>query len=61
MSNGTGPSQVLIIRHGEKLEDPSGGEDGGPDLSIRGSSRAAALYSRPRPPISPARLRRAAR
>jgi hypothetical protein len=45
MSNGAGPSLVLIIRHGEKLGDPSTDQSGGPDLSIRGSSRAAALPS----------------
>jgi hypothetical protein len=45
MSNGTGPSQVLIIRHGEKLGDPSADESGGQNLSIRGSSRAAAIPS----------------
>jgi hypothetical protein len=45
MSTSTGPDQVLIIRHGEKLGDPSSDEGGGPDLSIRGSARAAALPS----------------
>ncbi|HZY86891.1 MAG TPA: hypothetical protein VFE78_18805 [Gemmataceae bacterium] len=45
MSNGAGPSQVLIIRHGEKLGDLSSEGSGGPDLSIRGSARAAALPS----------------
>src|SRR5580698_9315524 len=45
MSNTTGPNLVLIIRHGEKLGDSSSDEDGGPDLSVRGSSRAAALPS----------------
>jgi hypothetical protein len=39
------PAQVLIIRHGEKLGDASDDKDGGPDLSIRGSARAAALPS----------------
>ena len=39
------PAQVLIIRHGEKLGDASGDKDGGPDLSVRGSARAAALTS----------------
>ncbi len=38
------PAQVLIIRHGEKLGTTSD-KDGGPDLSIRGSARAAALPS----------------
>src|SRR5262245_60443002 len=37
------PAQVLIIRHGEKLGDPAEEQDGGPDLSVRGSARAAAL------------------
>jgi hypothetical protein len=41
MSNG--PSQVLIIRHGEKLGDPKKDDDGGRHLSIQGSARAAAL------------------
>jgi hypothetical protein len=45
MSTGSGPNHVLIIRHGEKLGDPSTDESGGPDLSIRGSTRAAALPS----------------
>lgn len=39
------PAQVLIIRHGEKPGDPSDDKEGGPDLSVRGSSRAAALPS----------------
>jgi hypothetical protein len=42
MSN-SGPSQVLIVRHGEKLGDPSDDKIGGSDLSIKGSARAAAL------------------
>ncbi len=33
----------MIIRHGEKLGDSSSDKDGGPDLSTRGSARAAAL------------------
>jgi hypothetical protein len=37
------PSQVLLIRHGEKLGDPANDESGGHNLSIRGSARAAAL------------------
>jgi hypothetical protein len=45
MTTSTGPAQVLIIRHGEKLGDPANDDDGGPDLSIRGSARAAALVS----------------
>src|SRR5687768_11876740 len=40
-----GPKQVLIIRHGEKLGDPKKDDDGGNNLSIRGSARAAALPS----------------
>jgi hypothetical protein len=48
----TYPTQVLIIRHGEKLADASDDKDGGPDLSIRGAARAAALPSlfAPTPP-----------
>jgi len=45
MSTNTLPSQVLIIRHGEKLGDPKKDDDGGRHLSIRGSARAAALPS----------------
>jgi hypothetical protein len=45
MSTWTGPSQVMIVRHGEKLGDAGSDKDGGPDLSVRGSSRAAALPS----------------
>lgn len=41
----TGPNQVLIIRHGEKVGDPKKDDDGGNNLSIRGSARAAALPS----------------
>ena len=37
------PAQVLIIRHGEKLGDAADDKDGGPELSVRGSARAAAL------------------
>ena len=39
----TGPSYVLIIRHGEKVGNPKKDDDGGNDLSIRGSGRATAL------------------
>jgi hypothetical protein len=39
------PDTVYIVRHGEKLGDPSNEKEGGPDLSIRGSSRAAAIPS----------------
>ena len=45
MSTNTGPGQVLIIRHGEKVGDPKKDDDGGRHLSIRGSARAAALPS----------------
>ena len=45
MSLSTGPSQVLIIRHGEKVGDPKKDDDGGNDLSIQGSARAVALPS----------------
>src|SRR5579863_432034 len=38
-----GPSLVMIIRHGEKLGDSSSDKDGGPNLSMRGSARAAAV------------------
>lgn len=38
------PLVVVIIRHGEKPGDPDG-NDGGPNLSILGSARAAALPS----------------
>jgi hypothetical protein len=41
----SGPSMVYLIRHGEKLGDPKTDSDGGPDLSIWGSARAAALPS----------------
>ena len=40
-----GPKQVLIIRHGEKVGDPNKDDDGGNNLSIIGSARAAALPS----------------
>lgn len=39
------PSMVMIIRHGEKPGHLSKDHDGGPDLSILGSARAAALPS----------------
>jgi hypothetical protein len=45
MSTNTRPSQVLIIRHGEKVGDPKKDDDGGRHLSVRGSARAAALPS----------------
>lgn len=43
MSPTSGPKQVLIIRHGEKVGDPKKDNDGGRNLSVRGSARAAAL------------------
>jgi hypothetical protein len=43
MSTNNGPSQVLIIRHGEKVGDQKKEDDGGRHLSIQGSARAAAL------------------
>jgi hypothetical protein len=52
-SASTGPSQVLIIRHGEKLGDSSKDKDGGPNLSTRGSARAAALVQLFSPEASP--------
>lgn len=45
MSTNTGPNQVLLIRHGEKVGDPKKDDDGGRHLSIQGSARAAALPS----------------
>ena len=45
MSTNNEPSQVLIIRHGEKVGDPKKDDDGGRHLSIQGSARAAALPS----------------
>lgn len=39
------PALVMIIRHGEKPGNPSDDKDGGPDLSMAGSGRAAALPS----------------
>jgi len=45
MSTNTLPSQVLIIRHGEKVGDPKKDDDGGRHLSVRGSARATALPS----------------
>lgn len=43
MSTNNTPSQIFIIRHGEKVGDPKKDDDGGRHLSIRGSARAAAL------------------
>src|SRR5712691_10014600 len=45
MSTNMGPSQVLIIRHGEKVGDSKKDDDGGRNLSILGSARAAAVPS----------------
>ena len=45
MSTNTLPNEILIIRHGEKLGDPKKDDDGGRNLSIRGSARAVALPS----------------
>jgi len=45
MSTTSQPSQIFIIRHGEKIGDPRKDNDGGRHLSIRGSARAAALPS----------------
>jgi hypothetical protein len=39
------PTLLMIIRHGEKPGPPGNDKDGGPDLSILGSARAAALPS----------------
>ena len=57
MVNGTssGPSKVMIVRHGEKLGDPSSDdESSGKHLSVQGSARAAFLPSLfvPTPPPS---------
>jgi len=45
MNGSGGPDTIYLIRHGEKLGDPDNDKDGGPDLSMRGSARAAALPS----------------
>lgn len=52
------PQVVMIIRHGEKPGDPDNDQNGGPNLSILGSARAAALASlfTPDPTQSPATL-----
>jgi hypothetical protein len=59
MSTASGPKQVLIIRHGEKVGDPKKDDVGGRDLSVRGSARAAALPALfvPARPQSACRLR----
>ena len=44
-TNGQFPQLVMIIRHGEKPGNPDNDKDGGPNLSILGSARAAALPS----------------
>jgi hypothetical protein len=50
------PRLVMIIRHGEKPGNPSNDKDGGPNLSVLGSARAAALPSlfTPDPTATPA-------
>jgi len=50
------PSLVMIIRHGEKPGNPSNDKEGGPNLSVLGSARAAALPSlfTPDPTAKPA-------
>ena len=45
MDSSSDPSVVYLIRHGEKLGDANNDKDGSPDLSVRGSARAAALPS----------------
>jgi hypothetical protein len=40
---GNGPKEILIIRHGEKVGDPSDDTTGGIHLALQGSSRALAL------------------
>lgn len=45
MSANTLPSEVMIVRHGEKIGDPTNDADGLPHLSVRGSARAVALPS----------------
>ena len=42
-ASASGPSKVMIIRHGEKLGDPTSDDSGGKHLSLQGSARAAAL------------------
>src|SRR5437762_7429735 len=55
MSSNGQPSLVMIIRHGEKPGNPDD-DSGGPDLSVLGSARAAAIPSlfvpNPTTPIS---------
>jgi hypothetical protein len=51
MSTNTGPSEIFIIRHGEKLGDPKKEDDGGRHLSVQGSARAADLPSLFAPPL----------
>jgi len=48
-----GPRIVYLIRHGEKLGDPSSDNDAISDLSIRGSARAAAIPSLFAPATTP--------
>ena len=42
-ASASGPSKVMLIRHGEKLGDPSSDSGGGKHLSLQGSARAATL------------------
>jgi len=44
-TNSQFPLAVMIIRHAEKPGDPGNDNDGGPNLSILGTARAAALPS----------------
>ena len=44
-TNAQFPKLVMIIRHGEKPGNPDNDKEGGPNLSILGSARAAALPS----------------
>ena len=58
MNTSGGPDTIYLIRHGEKLGDPNNDKDGGPNLSVRGSARAAALPSlfAPAPTADPATM-----
>jgi hypothetical protein len=47
MSTTSNPKQVLIIRHGEKFGDPKRDNDGGPNLSVRGSAGAVRSSTAP--------------
>lgn len=57
MSKGTSrsPSEIMIIRHGEKVNDPKKDDDAGRHLSVMGSARATALpslFAEARSPLS---------